>query len=384
MEELANLSFAEMSAAFPDERTAHAYFVKVRWPNGVRCAHCNSSKVHDARARKRARPIWKCEECDSQFSVSTKTVMESSKLTLRTWLLAFFLLSAHKKSVSSHQLGRDLGISTKAAWFLSHRIREAMRENSAEPLYGVVEADLTYIGGRRRRFGRGYTGNKIPVHGIVSRSSGSKSKHGRYVPGQVRQIALSKGTNPTIPIVSQQLTDHAIPDESVLMTDETALYDNVGTWFADHQKVNHSEGEYVRGDVFTNTVEGAFAGLKRQIDGTHHSISEQHAQKYMDENSFKYNHRDETDGERFVRAVRGGVGKRVRLFRPKRGQAKALRKRTHDGPAIEPWKRSRYSRGLNKRGRRMGRRRALADRAAKLREALLADAVDVKKREDEE
>jgi transposase-like protein len=377
---LSELTLAQVSAEFPTERSAHDYFVSVRWPNGVRCAHCGSTRVHDARA-KRNRPIWKCDDpdCRKQFSVTTGTVMESTKLPLRTWLLGWYMLSAHKRSVSSHQLHRDLGISLPSAWFMSQRIRAAMRDTDAEPLYGTVEADITYLGGRRRRFGRGYTGNKIPVHGVASRSSGSKrdgkpirkGPH-RYIPGRVRFMAMHRGTDPNRKMLGDQLTDVAIPDESVLMTDETPLYDVVGKRFVDHQKVNHSVGEYVRGDVTTNTIEGVFAGLKRQITGTHHSISAQHAQKYLDEHAFKYNHRDETDGERFVRAVRSGANasKRVRLFQPSSGKAPALRKRTVDGPAVEPWKRPRYLYGLSPLARRYGRRRAMAKRAGQLREAL--------------
>lgn len=364
---LADLTFAQVSAEFPDDQSAHDWFVKMRWPNGVRCAFCNSDRVHDARA-KRNRPIWKCEEqdCGKQFSVTSRTVMESTKLPLRKWLLGFYLISAHKKSVSAHQLHRDLGISLKAAWFMAHRIREAM-DQSGEPLYGVVEADHTWLGGKVRGMHRGYTKNKIPVHGIASRSQSRGSNH--YV-GQTRLLALSKGAKPNQEMATEQLTDHVIPDESVLMTDETALYDEVGKRFVAHAKVNHSADGFVRGDAFTNTVEGVFAGLKRQIKGTHHSISEQHSQKYLDENAFKYNTREESDGERFVRAVRAGVGKRVRLFRPKRGKAKALRKRTVDGPAQEPWKRPRYWRGGSPLARRYGRRRALAKRAASLRDTL--------------
>lgn len=365
------MAYDEVSAAYPDDAAAHDYFVAVRWPDGAYCSHCGSFDVYDARA-KRTRPIWKCRDCKQQFSVTTGTVMESTKLGLRKWLLAFYLLSAHKKSVSSHQLSRDFGITLKSAWFLSHRIREAMREKPNEPLYGMVEADLTWVGGKRSRYGRGYVGNKLPIHGIVSRSRRRKgnANRARFQPGQMRLIAHRKGTDPNKKLLGEQITDNVIPDEAVLNTDETNLYDDVGKRFLAHEKVNHGDEEYVRGDAHTNTVEGAFANVKRQINGTHHSISEQHSQRYLDEHAFRYNHRDETDGDKFVRAVRGADGKRVRLFKPSRGSAPSLWRRRVDGPATDPSKSSRAARGLSRRSRRAGRKEAREKRAADMRATL--------------
>ena len=190
----------------------------------------------------------------------------------------------------------------------------------------------------------------------------------RYVPGQARLIALRKGVSPDQQLTGEQLTDLVIPDESILNTDETTLYDEVGKRFVAHEKVNHGEGEYVRGDAYTNTVEGLFANLKRQIKGTHHSISEEHSQRYLDEHAFRYNHRDESDGERFVRAVRGGVGKRLRLYKPKRGKAPSLWKRRKGDPAQDPRKRPRGPREAPRR--RAGRRTEAQRHEASVKAAL--------------
>jgi len=378
MKQLKSMSFDEVSAAYPDDAAAHDYFVKARWPDGPYCSHCGSFDVYDAKSS-RKRPIWKCRDCKQQFSVTTGTVMESSKLGLRKWLLAFYLLSAHKKSVSAHQLSRDFGITLKTAWFLAHRIREAMREKPDEPLFGMVEADLTWVGGSRKRYGRGYVKNKLPVHGMASRNRGRRGKgkgkgggggHSRFQPGQVRLIAHRKGTDPNKKLLGEQITDNVIPDESILNTDETNLYDDVGRRFLAHEKVNHGEDEYVRGDAHTNTIEGAFANVKRQINGTRHSISEQHSQRYLDEHSFRYNHREETDAQKFVRAVRGAGGKRLRLFKAKRGKAPSLWKRRVHEPATDESKSVKGARGLSRRAKRAGRKAAREKRAADMRAAL--------------
>lgn len=333
--------------------------------------------MYDAKSR-RARPIWKCRDCKQQFSVTTGTVMESTKLGLRKWLLAFYLLSAHRKSVSAHQLSRDFGVTLRTAWHLSHRIREAMREKPDEPLFGMVEADLTWVGGSRKRYGRGFVKNKLPVHGVASRNRGRRGKgkgkgggHSRFQPGQVRLIAHRKGVNPDKKLLGEQVTDNVIPDESILNTDETNLYDDVGRRFLAHEKVNHGDDEYVRGDSHTNTIEGAFANVKRQINGTHHSISEQHSQRYLDEHSFRYNHRDESDAQKFVRAVRGAGGKRLRLFKPRRGGASSLWRRRVDGPPTDTSKSSRAAaRGMSRRAKRAGRKMARERRASDMRAAL--------------
>lgn len=264
----------------------------MRWPNGPVCPHCGGQKAYarTPNAKARTRPgLYKCGECKDTFSVTVGTVMEASKIPLNKWLIAFYMMCASKTQVSALQLQRQLEIgSYRTALFLCHRIRFALKDISpAGQLSGEVEADETYIGGKARGRGRGYTGNKIAVVSLVQRG------------GDVRSTVAERVTGKTI----TTLLKRHVATEAHLNTDESPLYTKAGKDFASHATVNHSAEEYGYYDyrsgrtVTTNTVEGYFGNSKRSLDGTHHQISRQHLHLYTAELDFKYNTRKSSDGE---------------------------------------------------------------------------------------
>lgn len=299
---------------FNDETKAREALEKVRWRDGQFCPHCG---VTDGIARlqgKSHRPgLFYCNACKKQFSVTVGTVFERSKVPLTKWWLAAYLLSTSKKGISSHQLSRALGLSYKTAWFLSHRVREAMRVGSfAGPMGGegkIVEADETYVGGKERTKHRskrvkrniGGQGKEI-VLSLVERGGNVRSQHVPAVTAATLRPAL----------VSQ------IHHNTFLCTDDAGQYRHMGKDFARHEVLNHSIEEYVRGDAHTNTVEGYFSILKRGITGTYHHVSQQHLKRYLAEFDFRYNERETlgvTDSARTVKAMQGIEGKRL-TYRP--------------------------------------------------------------------
>ena len=207
------------------------------------------------------------------FSVTSGTVMEATKLPLRKWMIAYHFIGASKQGISSLQLARMLRVSYETAWHLSHRIRGTMATNS-QHFSGVVETDETYIGGKAKGHGRGYRGNKVAVQTIIQR------------PEIVGQPSLAQTISLDRPevdgrTVGAKLRTHTEPADTLLMTDQSQIYERVGQNFMDHRTVNHSADEYVRLDpegvvVTTNTAEGLFANLKRQLIGTHHHTSQKH------------------------------------------------------------------------------------------------------------
>jgi transposase-like protein len=257
--------------AFHSEAVAFEYLEKTLWPDGPVCPHCGSvgkaTKLggRKGEGKRQARiGLWKCneKECRKQFTVKVGTVFEHGRIPLHKMLQAVYLLCCSKKGISSHQLHRVLGITYKAAWFLSHRIREAMRDGSLAPMGGggIVEVDETYFGNQddpqpsHKRKGRPYTkggksgpSGKRAVVALVERG------------GRVRTFHPQRADGKT---VAEIVADN-ISREARLMTDESRLYQGPGKWFASHDTVAHSRGEYVRGDVHTNTVEGYFSIFKR-------------------------------------------------------------------------------------------------------------------------
>lgn len=286
---------------FTDPVAASEYLESIRWSDGVVCPHCGESEREPYRLKGKSlgkRRVWKCRACRKQFTVQVGTIFESSHVPLNKWLAAFYLLCSSKKGMSAHQLHRSIGVTYKTAWFMFHRIREAMKEPAfASKLGGTVEADETYIGGKRSNAKRGRgTADKKAVLALVERD------------GKARSFHVANVTTATLGAAVREHVDTS----ARLMTDEWKAYRNVGKEMADHQTVAHGYDEYVRGDVYTNTVEGFFAILKRGVDGIYHHVSKAHLHRYLAEFDFRYNRREISDSRRTISALEGAEGKRLK------------------------------------------------------------------------
>lgn len=306
---------------FQSEDAAREHLEALHWPEGPTCPHCgsdNAKRLPPQKGRKTKahaegvvrKGVVQCNDCRQQYTVTVGTVFESSKVPLNKWLLANHLLCASKKGISGHQMARMLGVTYKTAWFMMHRIREAMKANDSEPMGGLgatIEADETYVGGKtknrnakqQRRFAekrRDPLGNKQAVMALVERG------------GKVRSFHVAKVTGETL----RSVLVTNVSRDSWLMTDDHKGYASVGREFTGHGVVKHSLGEYVRLGVFhTNTVEGFFSLLKRGIIGTYHHVSAKHLHRYTAEFDFRYNTRKITDFERADENLLGAVGKRL-------------------------------------------------------------------------
>lgn len=304
-------------SAFHSESQAFEYLEETLWPDGPVCPHCgtvgNATKLQAnggvKEGKRQARiGLWKCKEkeCRKQFTVKVGTVFEHGRIPLHKMLQAVYLLCCSKKGISSHQLHRVLGITYKAAWFLSHRIREAMRDGSLDPIGGagkIVEADETFFGRKKGFKKRPGVGHKMVVVSLVERG------------GPVRSTVIDTVSRPDV----ERIVKATAARESHLMTDEAAYYGTIGKGFAAHSAVNHSEGEYVRGDAHTNTLEGMFSVFKRGMKGVYQHCGEQHLHRYVAEFDFRYNSRSAVgieDGARTVKALRGIAGKRLTYRNP--------------------------------------------------------------------
>jgi transposase-like protein len=308
---------------FNNEDAARKYFEALHWPNGPVCPHCGViNEATELKGSKHRPGLYKCRACEEQFSVTVGTVMESSHIPLHKWALAFRLMAGSKKGVSAHQLMRELGLgSYRTAWFLAHRVREAMADRDPEPLGGkdkTVEVDETYIGKPDATFvnGKGW---------VSKRGTATKRKVLTMVERGGRAVSV-KVDDLTIPTIKKILGAHVVLD-STLNTDEAQFYKQPGKAFADHKSVNHGNEEYVRYDdgkkTTTNTVEGFFGIFKRGMTGIYHHCGEQHLQAYLNEFDFRYSNRVKLgvdDTERASRAVKGAVGKRLTYQGPRKAQ----------------------------------------------------------------
>jgi transposase-like protein len=290
-------------ARFNDENAAREHLESIYWPKGPVCPHCGGTERNTRLNGTAHRPgLLYCAYCKSQFTVTVGTVFERSKVALHKWVYASHLMCASKKGISAKQLERMLGVTYKTAWFMAHRIREAMNIAPTGPLGnagGPVEVDETYWGnnGKQAPGARGYA-HKMKVVSLVERN------------GEKRSFHVANVTAKTVkPILKGHIAQHAR-----LMTDDAGVYKKVGRDFAEHGVVNHSAGEYARGDVTTNTVESSFAILKRGLYGTFHSVSEQHLQRYATEFDFRWNTRQSlgfNDTDRAAVTLKNIGGKRL-------------------------------------------------------------------------
>lgn len=286
---------------FQNEDAAFAYVEARLWPNGPVCSHCGETeRVSRMNGKATRKGLHKCYSCRKQFTVRQGTIFESSHLPLNVWLQAIFLIAASKKGISSNQLHRMLGITLKTAWFLSHRIREAMRSGDLGPMDGIIEVDETYIGRKEGSImGGGGVSHKMAVLSLVNRS------------GESRSFVIDRANvYNVLPIMERN-----IKAEAHLMTDEHGMYRKIGPSFAAHSAVFHGAGEYGRGSIHTNTVEGFFSIFKRGMKGVYQHCREKHLHRYLAEFDFRYSNRIALgcgDLERADRMLRGVVGKRLK------------------------------------------------------------------------
>ena len=271
---------------FNSKEKCVSFLEQQRWVHGIHCPHCGHAKIY------RTNRGFKCanRDCHRKFSAISGTVFENTKIELRYWFAAIYLLSAHKKGISSHQLARDLGICQKTAWFLNHRVRIMMTAKSVM-LNNTVEVDETFIGGKNKNRhknkkvensqGRSVK-DKTPVVGLIERG-------GKLITMKAKN---TKGAT-LVPIVKQNVTEGA-----TVMTDEWGGYNKLRAKF-DHMVINHKLGEYVNGDIHTNTIENYWSLFKRGIIGIYHHISEKHLDRYCDEFAYRFNSRELNDRERF-------------------------------------------------------------------------------------
>ena len=300
------------SKMFHDEDAARAYFEAQRWPDGKPvCPHCGSEHVHRLEGDSQRAGLIQCNDCLKNFTVTVGTVMESSHVPLTKWALAFHKMAASKKGISAKQMQRELNLgSYRTAWFMCHRIREAMRlDDDVGPIGGrgkTVESDETFVGGKKKNVHRGKPEpKKHAVHALVERGGGIRATHVPNISAKTLRATIKKH----------------VAKGTTMNTDDALAYYHMSKEFAAHGVVNHSRDEYVSKDGKTHiqSAEAFFSLLKRGVVGSFHSVSEQHLQRYVDEFAFRWNTRSALgveDAERAERMVKGAVGKRLKYRNP--------------------------------------------------------------------
>lgn len=305
------LNLAVLAKCFSDEDAARELLEEMRWgKGGAVCPKCGGDNPYKltpkATSTKPGRKgLYKCRACRKQFTVTVGTIFEDSHIPISKWLLGIHLICASKKGMSAHQLHRMLGITYKAAWFMAHRLRHAMtQEPFTTKLQGVIEIDEAYIGGKRKQ-GKGRIpangGRKVAIMALVERG------------GRARAFPIERVDSATL---HANVVKHVNPRGSELMTDDNSITGGSVVAGMRRQSVNHSRGEYVRGEVHSNTVEGFFSLLKRGIVGSFHHVSTGHLHRYCDEFAFRYSARGVSDGERSKLLVKCAEGKRLTYKQP--------------------------------------------------------------------
>ena len=272
-----DMNLPRLIERFGSEDRCRAYLETLRWPDGVRCPDCGSDSI----SRIKTRIQLDCNNCRNRFSVKSGTVFHDSHLPLWKWFLATYLITESKKGVSANQLKRTLAVSYKTAWYLCHRIRWAMGLVERAPLSGTVEADETYVGGKvggfrsRQEAALGRMANKSVVLGAVERG------------GKLRIRVVPNAEGPTV----RRFLNDTVKDAEVVYTDSHRSYRGIADEDTRHEYVDHSEEEWVRGEVHTNTIESAWSLFDRAVIGSYHKLSRKHLPAYLSEFEFRFNNR---------------------------------------------------------------------------------------------
>jgi transposase-like protein len=322
------LTLREINKRVESEADAYGLLEQLRWPDGPVCPHCGNTKAYflkPANGTTRAtgpkktmsqRRVWKCAACRKQFSVLTGTIFHGTKVPIQTWLMVMVQMCSAKNGISAREVERMHGVTPETAWFMLHRLREAMkRDPLAGVLRGTIVADETWVGGDPKNVhasklaalrpekidaGEGRPNqhtDKTPVLALVNRETG--------------EVVTEVVTSVNAGNIGKFLGHNVDITNSVLHTDESRVYWPVGAQFESHETVNHSQGEYVLGNVSTNRAEGFFGQLKRSIDGTHHHVSPEHLHRYVNEFAFRYSTCKLDDGVRLQRMVDQAAGRRL-------------------------------------------------------------------------
>jgi transposase-like protein len=286
----------EMMEKLSDDRVARMHMEEMRWGGNPVCPHCGSSKPYILKDGK----TYRCKDktCKKDFTVTVGTVFENSKISISKWMCAVYIITAHKKGISSHQLARDLGVRQATAWFMLHRIRFIMGEPEPAPLDNIVEVDETYVGGkfdkmnrkRRKHWQDKGEDNKTAVMGLLERD------------GKARLTVIGDST-------LKEVVRSTVNPNALIITDTHSGYKGLAFEYAGHATVNHKEMEFRNGIAYTNSVEGFFACLKRSIFGIYHQVSPKHLQQYCGETAYRYNTRKITDKDRFNLTLQNTSGR---------------------------------------------------------------------------
>lgn len=269
---MSKMSLVKIVQRFHSEDKCRQYLEEIRWPDGVICPRCSCKSISKVLERNQ----FDCNQCRYQFSVTAGTIFHDSHLPLCKWFLTIYMMIESKKGVSANQVKRAIEVSYKTAWYLCHRIRNAIKGKD-ELLSGTVEVDETLVGGKRKGVGSGSRVGKTMVIGAIQRG------------GDIRLKVIKTNDRKTL---HNFIRKHTKPDTEMIITDEWPAYLGIEDHDTDHETVNHSIEEWVRGNIHTNSIENVWSLFKRSIVGSYHKISAKHLDSYLDELEWRFNNRD--------------------------------------------------------------------------------------------